>query len=130
MTTQTMLDERYGRRAGGKPRWGIGIAIALGAIATGLFGWMTIASTLDDVGADGTGHEIVDERTVVVNFQITAPIGRTVACALEAQDVEHGVVGWKIVEYPASDEHARAFQETIPTTAEATTGLVNSCWVT
>ena len=130
MTTQDMLDERYGRRRRGAPRWGIVVAIALGVIATALFGWMTIASTLDDVGADATGHQIIDDRTVVVNFQITAPIGRSVACALEAQDVEHGIVGWKIVEYPASDEHARAFQETIPTTARATTGLVNSCWVT
>lgn len=128
MTTQTMLDERYGRRR--TSRWGIGVAIVLGAIATGLLGWMTIASTLDNVGADATGFEIVDERTVVLNFQITAPIGRDVACALEAQDVEHGIVGWKIIQIPASDEHARAFQETIPTTAEATTGLVNSCWVT
>ena len=130
MTTQDMLDERYGRRRRGAPRWGIVVAIAIGVIVTGLFGWMTIASTLDDVGADATGHQIIDDRTVVVNFQITAPIGRSVACALEAQDVEHGIVGWKIVEYPASDEHARAFQETIPTTARATTGLVNSCWVT
>jgi hypothetical protein len=58
------------------------------------------------------------------------PIGRDVACALEAQDEEHGVVGWKIIEIAASEQHTRAFRESIPTVAEATTGLVNSCWVT
>ena len=130
MTTQDQLDERYGRRRSRGSRWAIVIAIAVAAIAVGLFSWMTIAATLDDVDADTTGFQLVDERTVVVSFQITAPTGRGVACAIEAQDVEHGVVGWKVVEYAASDVTARAFRETIPTTAEATTGLVNSCWVT
>ena len=130
MTTQDMLDERYGRRRSRGSRWFVWIVAVLGAAAIGWFVWTTIAATVDDVGLDNTGHEIVDERSVVVTFQITAPIGRTVACALEAQDVEHGVVGWRIVEIEASDQHARAFRETIPTTALATTGLVNSCWVT
>jgi hypothetical protein len=103
----------------------VAAAAALGALA-----WTIVGATLDDVGLDNTGYEIVDERTVVVSFQITAPVGRTVACALEAQDVEHGVVGWRIVEIEASDQHARAFRESVPTTALATTGLVNSCWVT
>ena len=35
----------------------------------------------------------------------------------------------RVVEIEASDTHARAFRELIPTTAEATTGFVNSCWV-
>ena len=66
---------------------------------------------------------------MTLGFQITAPRGAAVACALEAQDEEHGVVGWRVVELPASDLHARAFREVIPTTAPATTGFVNSCWV-
>ena len=130
MTTQQMLDERYGRRRASSTRWIIGVAIAIGAVLTGLLAWSTIASSLDSVDADTTGYEIVDERTVVLNLQFTAPTGRTVACALEAQDEEHGVVGWKIVEYEASQQHARAFEEVIPTTAAATSGFVNSCWVT
>lgn len=130
MTTQDMLDERYGRRRSRGSRWIIGAVAAVGALAVGWFVWTVVASTLDDVGVDNTGYEIVDERTVVISFQITAPVGRTVACALEAQDVEHGVVGWRVVELEASDQHARAFREPVPTTALATTGLVNSCWVT
>lgn len=130
MTTQDMLDERYGRRRSRGSRWIIGAVAAVGAVVVGWFVWTVVASTLDDVGVDNTGYEIVDERTVVISFQITAPVGRTVACALEAQDVEHGVVGWRVVELEASDQHARAFREPVPTTALATTGLVNSCWVT
>jgi len=130
MTTQDMLDERYGRTSSPRRRWTIGIIAAVGAILAGLFAWMTIASSLDDVDVDTTGFEVEDARTVMLSFQITAPTGRSVACALEAQDADHGVVGWKVVEYPASELRARAFRETIPTTAEATTGLVNACWVT
>lgn len=130
MTTQDMLDERYGRRRSRGSKWLVGILAVAAAAALGALAWAIVVATLDDVGLDNTGYEIVDERTVVVSFQITAPVGRTVACALEAQDVEHGVVGWRIVEIEASDQHARAFRESVPTTALATTGLVNSCWVT
>jgi hypothetical protein len=130
MTTQDMLDERYGRTSSPRNRWTIGIIIAIAAVLVGLFAWMTIAGSLDDVDIDTTGFTVEDQRSVTLAFQISVPEGRTVACALEAQDEDHGVVGWKIVEYPASDLRARAFRESIPTTAEATTGLVSDCWVT
>lgn len=130
MTTQQMLDERYGRTSAARRRgWTIVIA-GIATVVVALFAWMTIASAADDISIDGTGYNVVDARTVTVSFQFTAPTGRTIACALEAQDEEHGVVGWRIVEYAASEDHARAFEESIPTVAEATTGLVNSCWVT
>lgn len=130
MTTQDMLDQRYGRTRSPRRRWAIGAAAAVGAIVVGLFLWTTVSSSLDAVDVDTTGFEIVDEHSVVLSFQVTAPVGRAVACAIEAQDEEHGVVGWRVVELPASQEHAQAFRETIPTTAPATTGFVNSCWVT
>ncbi|GAA5028992.1 DUF4307 domain-containing protein [Microbacterium fluvii] len=129
-TTQQKLDDRYGRRSPARTRWTLGIVGAIAAVVVVLFAWMTVAAAMDDVSADATGFHIVDQHSATISFQITAPPGRTVACALEAQDVEHGVVGWKIVEFAASEQHARAFEETIPTVAEATTGLVNSCWVT
>jgi hypothetical protein len=130
MTTQDMLDERYGRTSSPRRRWTIGIVIAVAAVLVGLFAWMTIAGTLDDVDIDTTGFTVEDQRSVTIAFQISVPEGRSVACALEAQDEDHGIVGWKIVEYPASELSARAFRESIPTTAEATTGLVSDCWVT
>ncbi|MCR2762290.1 DUF4307 domain-containing protein [Microbacterium sp. zg.B48] len=130
MTTQDMLDERYGRTRSPRRSWTIGIVAAIAVILVGLFAWMTVAGTLDDVRADATGFTVLDPHAVEISFQITAPEGRSVACALEAQDEEHGVVGWKIVEYPASELRSRAFREKIPTTAPSTTGLVNACWVT
>jgi len=130
MTTQDMLDERYGRTISPRRRWISGILGAVAAVVIGLFAWMIIANTLDDVSAETTGFTVQDAHTVTLAFQVTVPDGRSIACALEAQDESHAVVGWKIVEYPPSELHTRALREDIPTTAEATTGLVNSCWVT
>lgn len=130
MTTHDMLDVRYGRVGAARRRLitgGIVGAVALAAI--GGLAWMTIIGAMDDVAADDTGYRIVDAHSVVLNFQISAPPGADVVCALEAQDESHGIVGWRIIEIAASDVHARALQETIPTVARAVTGLVNSCWV-
>lgn len=127
--TQELLDDRYGRRRGRGRLIGW---VVLGLVVVGVGGaiaWTTVASAIDAVDVDTTGFQVDDARTVSVTFQITARPGAPVACALEAQDTEHGVVGWRVVEYPASNDHSRAFTETIPTTAEATTGLASSCWI-
>lgn len=127
--TQDLLDDRYGRRTGPGRRvaW---IALALAAAALiGYLAWTTVTSAVDTVDVDTTGYQVHDAHSVTVDFQITVRQGAPVACAVEAQDTEHGVVGWQVVEYPASTEHSRAFAVTVPTTAEATTGLVSSCWI-
>lgn len=129
MTTQDMLDDRYGRTPSARRRSIVWIASAIMVLLIAGFAWMTIAATFDDVTATDTGYEIVDDSAIAVRFQFTAPSGSTVACALEAQDEDHGIVGWKIVEYEQSQLHTRAFRETIPTVAAPATGLVKSCWV-
>lgn len=129
MTTAQMLDERYGRRGGRRSTrfWVVFAAVGV-TIAVAIAAWFAFSSGTT-TEASTTGFEIVDEHTVTVSFQVSAPAGRSVACVLEAQDEEHGVVGWKVVEYPATDDHTQAFQESIPITAAATTGFVNNCWV-
>ncbi len=121
------LDERYGRRARRRWPWVALIAVAAGLV--GWYGWSTITTSMDAIDADGTGFEVIDEHSVTVSFQTAGRADVPIACALEAQDVEHGVVGWRIVQYPADPSATRSFTETIPTTAEATTGLVTSCWI-
>ncbi|KTS02019.1 MULTISPECIES: DUF4307 domain-containing protein [Microbacterium] len=130
MTTQEMLDERYGRRTSPRRRivlWSIVGVVAL--TLTALLGWTTVSNTLRSVTATDTGFTVTDASAVTISFQFTAPVGEPVACAIEAQDEDHGTVGWRVVEYPASEDHSRAFTEEIPTLALATTGFVNSCWV-
>lgn len=130
LTTQQLLDERYGRTRSRRARWVWAAAVVAAAVIVGAVAWTAVSSTLDDVSAQATSFEVTDQRTVVIDVQVTAPRGRDVACALEALDADHGVVGWRIVQLAASDEPVRAFREPVATVALATTGLVNACWVT
>lgn len=127
MTTAAELDERYGRTRAGRLPWIIGIAIA--ALIVAAAGWMTVSGSMNSIDTDDLGYEVIDEHTVTVSFQLTAPQERDIVCAVEALDESFAIVGWKIMEIPADDRHTQTFTERIPTVAEATTGLVNSCWV-
>ncbi|MDZ8172080.1 DUF4307 domain-containing protein [Microbacterium xanthum] len=130
MTTPDELDDRYGRAPSPRRRLTAAVAITLGVLAVGAIAWGAVGNVLDDVDVDTVAFEVVDDHSVALSFQMTAPAGRDVACALEARDTDHGVVGWKIVEFPSSDRRTAAYREVIPTVAEATTGFVNTCWVT
>lgn len=127
MTTAQELDQRYGRTPRGKAGWIIGIVIA--AIVVVIAGWMTVSQSMSSVDADDLGFEVVDEYRVNVLFQVAGVQGKDVVCALEALDEEFGVVGWKIVEIPAVENHIHQLSAIVPTVAEATTGLVNTCWL-
>jgi hypothetical protein len=127
VTTALELDERYGRTRRRRLPWIIGGAVALLVVVA--FSWMTVAQSMASVDADDLGFVRVDEHSVELSFQVTGVQGKDVVCAVEALDEEFGVVGWKIVEIAAGESHSQARKVTIPTVAEATTGLVNTCWV-
>ncbi|MBA8815827.1 hypothetical protein FHX48_000879 [Microbacterium halimionae] len=130
MTTQEKLDARYGRGRLSAARRGAYISGSVVAIAAlGCLAWGAVSGVFDTVDAVDTGYSLVSEHQVDVRFQVTAQVGATVACAIEAQDEDHGIVGWRIVEYEASTDATHSYTETIPTLDQATTGFVNSCWV-
>jgi hypothetical protein len=127
VTTAQQLDERYGRTRRKRAPWVIAIIVAV--LGVGAFAWMTATREMQSVDADDLGFDLVDEHTVTVRFQLTGVQGKNVACVVEALDEEFGVVGWKVVEIPAGEDHSEAVSTTVPTVAQATTGLVNTCWV-
>ncbi|QMU97601.1 DUF4307 domain-containing protein [Microbacterium esteraromaticum] len=128
MTTARELDERYGRTPSRRLPWIVFGAIVVAAIVA--LGWTIVAKQMSAVDADDLGFTVVDEHSVELHFQFTASPGSDVACAVEALDEEFGVVGWKIVEIPGGEHHTKGVAVSIPTVAEATTGLVKTCWVT
>lgn len=124
------LDERYGRtRQRGIDRrlgWALaGIALLAGLAVVLFGGWQTASSIEFRV----LHYEVVDERTVTVDYEVTAPAGARVACAAEALSPSYATVGWSVRELPESDQRTRRFTETLVTTYEATTGTLRSCWV-
>ncbi|WP_417508185.1 DUF4307 domain-containing protein [Microbacterium sp.] len=127
MTTAEDLDQRYGRTRRRRLPWLLTIIAAV--IVVAIAAWMTISQSANSVTSDDLGFEVVDSHEVTVRFQISNAHGKEVACAVEALDEEFGVVGWKIVEIPKLESHIQQFTTTVPTVSEATTGLVNACWV-
>ncbi|MFC7789885.1 DUF4307 domain-containing protein [Microbacterium sp. MAHUQ-60] len=127
MTTPRELDERYGRTAPRRLPWIIGGIITVAIIVA--FGWMTVARGMNAVDAADIGFTVTDAHSVDLRFQYTAPAGSDVVCVVQALDEEFGIVGWKVLELPAVEQHTRAVDVRIPTVAAATTGLVKSCWV-
>lgn len=129
MTTAAQLDERYGRVK--NPRRRLLGWIIVGVVGAGLLAyvtWATLAASIGSVRVDNLAFNVVDDHSVTVEFQYSGPRDANVACVVEALDEEHGSVGWKVVEYTSDGTHGR-HTVTIPTIAEATTGLAQSCWV-
>ncbi|WOF24373.1 DUF4307 domain-containing protein [Microbacterium betulae] len=129
MTIQERLDERYGRtpRRVRRTAWVVGGLLA--AAVVGWFSWSTATEAAGTVDFDDRGFTVLGDHEVSVSFQVTSTVDRPIACALEALDVEFGVVGWRIVEYPVSETVTTVYTESVATVAEATTGIVKSCWV-
>lgn len=127
--SQSLLDERYGK---GRKRtldkrlgWVVGGAAMLTGLAFVLFGGWQQGKDLE---FKDLHYSVVDDSTVSVDVQVTAPASATVVCALEALSTSHGTVGWKQVTIPPGDERTRRFTATMITTSPATTGRVRDCW--
>ncbi len=126
------LDERYGRtRAVSRSRRVFAIAVA-GAFAVVLIAWVVWAA-LDGDSANiefrDVAHEIIDDSSVSVTWQVTAEPGSSVTCAVKAMNESFTDVGWKVVQLPASTERTRVFTEQVRTTELAVTGLIYRCWL-
>ena len=52
------------------------------------------------------------------------------SCALQAQNSTFAIVGWTIVDVPASDRRVRTLGADVRTTELAVTGLIYRCWLT
>lgn len=132
MTATTELDARYGRgrRDTGRTRLLAIVAAAVGVVV--VVAWVVWGGLL---GPDASlesrdlGYQIVDDSLVRVEFEVTADAGSPVACAVQALNESFTVVGWKVVELPASDQRTRSFTEDVRTTELAVSGLIYRCWL-
>ena len=130
--TQTRLDERYGRTArSARNNTVIGVvtAVVFAAVLGAWLWWGGVLETPSQLQYRDVAHTIVDETEVSVTYEITAAPGTEVACAVQALNASYGIVGWRIVEIPASDRWTRVFDTTLRTSEPAVTGLLYECWL-
>ena len=127
------LDARYGRSPG-KRRRDRGIAIG-GAIAIAVvIGAWVIWAGLDLAGggldSSDIGHKVLNDRSVSISYQVSMPPGSTASCALEVENEAHAIVGWKVVDIPASTATTNAFTNIVRSSELGVTGLIYRCWLT
>lgn len=127
------LAARYGntpqRRTRGRIIAWIG-AIAFVIVFAAWVVWVAFDGSSASIEATDTGHKVIDDSTMSISFDISMAAGSTASCALQAQNEQHAIVGWKIVEIAASDSFSRSVTETVRTTEMAVTGLIYRCWLT
>ena len=128
------LAARYGRTRTRRRRDRlllIGGAIAFAVVLVAWVVWAGLDGQKPSVEATDTGHRLLnEEHAVEVSWTLSVPPGNETACIVQAFDEDFTVVGWKVVEIPASEQHLRTFTERVRVAREANTGLISHCWLT
>lgn len=127
------LDARYGRTPARK-RLVLWVSVA-GAVAVGLVFvawvfWAGLSGSNGELEARDVGYVIDGDSAVEVRFELSVAPGSPASCALQTLNSNFGIVGWKVVDIPASESRTRSFHETVLTTEQAVTGLIYRCWLT
>ncbi|MET1042607.1 MAG: DUF4307 domain-containing protein [Microbacteriaceae bacterium] len=125
------LDERYGRTPERARRDRVVLLAGGGAVALVLVGWLLWAGLFapgSSLEARDTGYSVIDDHEVAVQWRLTVEPGVETRCAVHALSEGFAIVGWKVVDIPASDQHVRLLSDTVRTSELATTGLIYRCW--
>ena len=131
--TTDRIDARYGRTRGHAKRQKTLAIIGGVGVASVLMAWIWWAGLLQPSAqfqARDLGYTLVDDQNIVVQFEITVPPDTPMQCAVQALNAEYGIVGWRIVDIPASDKRTRVFEQPLRTSEKPVTGLLYQCWVT
>lgn len=127
------LDDRYGRTPGGRTRtrWiAVGTAFAFVAVFSAWVIWGGLLATPAQIETNDTGHSIIDASSVQVTWELSVDPGSTTSCAVQALNDSFGIVGWKVIDIPASDDRTRSFTADVRTMELAVSGLIYRCWLT
>lgn len=126
------LAERYGRAPVDRRRtrwWFAATAVGFAVVFGAWLWWGGLASPGAQLEARDTGYEVLDEGTVNVEWRLTIQPGTPAKCAVQALNARYGVVGWKVVDVPPSEDRTRLLTEVLRTTERAETGLIYRCWL-
>ncbi|QEO09571.1 DUF4307 domain-containing protein [Protaetiibacter larvae] len=131
--TASELDARYGRTPGRRARLRLlailaGVGVAVVVIAWVI--WVGLLGPAASLDTNDIGFEATSPSSVEVRWELTAPAGSAVSCAVKAVSEKHAVVGWKVVEVEPSTATSRRLSTTLRTSEPAVSGLIYRCWLT
>ncbi len=125
------LDERYGRTRTSTRRNRV-IAIGVAIVIIVVFGaWALWAGPLasgSGIEEEDSGYVVESDSLVDVRYQLTTTPDTAVSCAVQALDLNFGIVGWKIVNIPPSTDRIRVLHTEVRTSQRAVSGLIYRCW--
>ena len=127
-----LLAERYGITASAKKRQKTVAIIGAIGVAVVLVAWIIFAGPLrmsSQFQARDLGYSLIDDRNVVVQFEISVTPNTRMECAVQALSADYAIVGWAVVDIPPSDQRIRVFQQPLRTSDTPVTGLLYRCWV-
>jgi hypothetical protein len=131
--TRVDLDARYGRTSAAKNRTRLVVIVSALAFVVVFVAWLVWGGLLGapaQFQAVDTAHEVIDDSTIDVRWQFTVEPGTDARCAVQALNSTFAIVGWKVVDVPASSTRTRDLTERLLTTEPAVTGLIYRCWLT
>ncbi|AYF98442.1 DUF4307 domain-containing protein [Protaetiibacter intestinalis] len=131
--TANDLDARYGRTPARRARLRLLAVLAAIAVAVVVGAWVVWAGLFGaaaSIEAKDLGFEALSDASVEVRWQLTAPAGHAVSCAVEAVSEKHAVIGWLVVEVEPSQQTTRTLSATLRTSEPPVGGSVFRCWLT
>jgi len=127
-----LLSSRYGHTAqsGRQQRlWAITGVAGVAIVLIAWLWWAGLAQPTAQFETRDLGYELISDKEVIVKFEVSAPPGTQVNCAVQALNASYGIVGWQVLEIPASDQRTSVFNQPVRTSEQAVTGLLYQCWV-
>jgi hypothetical protein len=131
--TAAALDSRYGRTPARAKRTRLFGLVAAGAFVVVFAAWVIWAGLIGpqtQLEVNDTGYVIVDDSLVQVRYELNVRPGTETSCAVQALNSTFAIVGWKIVDIPASETRVRSLGTDVRTTELGVTGLIYRCWLT
>lgn len=124
---------RYGRTPATRRRaltLGVAAAAAVLVVVVAWVVWVGLLSPSATLESRDLGYVTRDDGSVDIRFEVSTTPGTEISCALQALNQQFAIVGWRVVDLPASTTHTRSFDENVRVTEPAVTGLIYRCWLT
>jgi Domain of unknown function (DUF4307) len=120
------MAERYGVTPPRRRLLAVAALAVAGVVLLGWLAWSAWVQGTTSVSGQVVSFDVVSPHRIDVTVQISHPADAAAQCTLEAQAVDHTVVGQVLVSVPAG-EGAGKVTSTIKTDREATSATVTGC---
>jgi len=125
MDQAELLSQRYGDKPTNPKRTKVLTLVGI-ALLTVIAAWFGFAN-YSPLSYQDIGYRVINNTTVEVDFELTAPAGSVAICAIQALNNSFAQVGWIELVLPASEATTNRHTVTLTTTELAVTGLVHEC---